>query len=201
MSVRKSELPEHLGKTYTPTVEIIDEEGTGYITDKIKTAVGMLEEDFQEYGYKVSKAIVPSGMTREIDVYLDGMDTYFKIHVDRNTSESAEDAVRMINYLDKKDIKAQYVDVRIAGRAYYKGVGKIRTFPQQQSRLVENLYNIFAKIPKNCQKKHLHFKIKTIILKSVDKRIKTTNKKNRYERSGDKDTRRVRLRSYSPVQE
>ena len=118
---KKSELPEHLGKTYTPTVEIIDEEGTGYITDKIKTAVGMLEEDFQEYGYKVSKAIVPSGMTREIDIYLDGMDTYFKIHVDRNTSESAEDAVRMIDYLDKKDIKAQYVDVRIAGRAYYKG--------------------------------------------------------------------------------
>jgi hypothetical protein len=68
-------------------------------------------------------------------------------------------------------------------------------------RLVENLYNKFAKIPKNCRKKHLHFKIKTIILKSVDKRIKTTNKKNRYERSGDKDTRRVRLRSYSPVQE
>ena len=59
-------------------------------------------------------------MTREVDVYLEGMDTYFKIHVDRSTSESAEDAVRMIDYLDKKDIKAKYVDIRIAGRAYYK---------------------------------------------------------------------------------
>lgn len=117
---KKNELPEHLGKTYTPTVEIIDEDGSGYITDKIKSAVGMLEEDFQEYGYKVAKALVPAGMTREVDIYLDGMDTYFKVHVDRSTSESAEDAVRMINYLDKKDIKAKYVDVRIAGRAYYK---------------------------------------------------------------------------------
>lgn len=117
---KKNELPEHLGKTYTSTVEIIDEDGSGYITDKIKSAVGMLEEDFQEYGYKVAKALVPAGMTREVDIYLDGMDTYFKVHVDRSTSESAEDAVRMINYLDKKDIKAKYVDVRIAGRAYYK---------------------------------------------------------------------------------
>lgn len=117
---KKNELPEHLGKVYTPTVEIIDEDGSGYITDKIKTAVGMLEEDFQDLGYKVIKVIVPAGMTREVDVYLEGMDTYFKIHVDRSTSESAEDAVRMIDYLDKKDIKAKYVDVRIAGRAYYK---------------------------------------------------------------------------------
>ena len=117
---KKNELPEHLGKVYTPTVEIIDEDGSGYITDKIKTAVGMLEEDFQDLGYKVIKVIVPAGMTREVDVYLEGMGTYFKIHVDRSTSESAEDAVRMIDYLDKKDIKAKYVDIRIAGRAYYK---------------------------------------------------------------------------------
>ena len=117
---KKDELPETYAKEYKPSVEIIDEDGSGYITDKIKTAVGMLEEDFSDLGYKVNKAIVPTGTTREVDVYLDGMETYFKIHVDRSTSESAEDAVRMINYLDGKDKKATYVDVRIAGRAYYK---------------------------------------------------------------------------------
>lgn len=117
---KKNELPAHIGKEYKPTVEIIDEDGSGYITDKIKSTVGMLEEDFQDFGYKVSRAIVPTATTREIDVYLDGMETYFKIHIDRSTSESAEDAVRMIDYLDKKEITAQYVDVRIAGRAYYK---------------------------------------------------------------------------------
>jgi predicted nucleic acid-binding Zn ribbon protein len=117
---RKNELNIPTEKIYKPSVEIIDEDGSGYITDKIKTAVGMLEEDFQDYGYLVAKAIVPSGTTREIDIYLNGMKTYFKIHVDRNTAESAEDAVRMINYLDKNDKTATYVDVRIAGRAYYK---------------------------------------------------------------------------------
>lgn len=117
---KKNVVPEHIGKEYVPTVEIIDEDDSGYITDKIKSTVGMLEEDFQEYGYKVSRAIVPAGMTREVDVYLEGMETYFKIYIDRSTSEAVEDAVRMINYLEGKEIKARYVDVRIAGRAYYK---------------------------------------------------------------------------------
>lgn len=117
---RKNELPESYTKVYKPTVEIIDEDGSGYITDKIKMTVGMLEEDFQDYGYKVKKAIVPASTTREVDVYLEGVDMYFKIHVDRNAAESAEDSVRMINYLEKEDKKASYVDVRIAGRAYWK---------------------------------------------------------------------------------
>lgn len=117
---KKDELPESYTKVYKPTVEIIDEDGSGYITDKIKTAVGMLEEDFSEVGYKVTKAIVPTGTTREVDVYLEGIEPYFKIHIDRGTAESAEDAVRMIKYLEKNEKKAVYVDVRIAGRAYYK---------------------------------------------------------------------------------
>ena len=117
---KKRELPDSYTKIYNPSVEIIDEDGSGYITDKIKTAVGMLEEDFGELGYKVTKAIVPSGTTREVDIYLENIDAYFKIHVDRNTAESAEDAVRMINYLEKEEKKAGYIDVRIAGRAYYK---------------------------------------------------------------------------------
>ena len=48
------------------------------------------------------------------------METFFKIHLDRNAAESAEDAVRMINFLESNEKKATYVDVRIAGRAYYK---------------------------------------------------------------------------------
>ncbi len=117
---KKDELPPNLGKHYTPTVDIIDEDGSGYVTDKIKSAVGMLEADFQDLGYKVSKVIVPSNMTREVDVYLEGQEPYFKIHIDRNTAASAEDVVRMINFLEKNNKKAKYVDVRIAGRAYYK---------------------------------------------------------------------------------
>jgi len=117
---KKNELVLPEEKVYKPSVQIIDEDGSGYVTDKIKTAVGMLEEDFQDFGYSVLKVVVPENTTREIDVYLYGVEPYFKIHVDRNTYESAEDAVRMINYLDRVEKTAKYVDVRIAGRAYYK---------------------------------------------------------------------------------
>lgn len=117
---KKNEMDIPQEKVYKPSIEIIDEDGSGYVTDKIKTAVGMLEEDFQWFGYKVTRAVVPTGTTREIDIYLDGMEMYFKIHVDRNTAESAEDAVRMIKYLESKEKTATYVDVRIAGRAYWK---------------------------------------------------------------------------------
>lgn len=118
---KKNELPNQNEKKYQPKVEIVDAAGAGYITDKIKTTVGMLEEDFLNLGYRVSKAIVPANTAREIDIFLEGVEPFFKIHVDRNTAESAEDAVRMIKHLSKQQKKAIYVDVRIAGRAYYKG--------------------------------------------------------------------------------
>ena len=105
---------------YVPTVEIIDESGTGYVTDKIKDFVGMLEADFKDYGYKVSKAIVPVGKTREVDVYLENRNEYYKCQIDRNSAETAEDAARMIRYLDGQGKSASYVDLRISGRAYYK---------------------------------------------------------------------------------
>lgn len=117
---KKEDLPDIFSKTYTPTVEIIDEAGAEYITDKIKTTVGMLEEDLQEYGYKVAKVIVPAKTAREIDVYIEKITPYFKVHVDRNTAGTAEDIKRMIDFLDKKNKKPNYVDVRLAGRAYYK---------------------------------------------------------------------------------
>jgi len=105
---------------YTPTVEIVDEGGTGYVTDKIKEFVGMAEADFKDYGYKVIKAIVPAGKTREVDIYLEGRTEFYKCQIDRSAAETAEDATRMIKYLDERGKTASYVDVRIAGRAYYK---------------------------------------------------------------------------------
>lgn len=117
---KNESVPASTGKKYVPSITIEDESGTGYITDKIKDFVGMLESDFKDLGYKVTRAIVPVGKTREVDIYLDGRNEYFKCQIDRNTAETAEDAVRMMNYLDKNGKSASYVDIRISGRAYYK---------------------------------------------------------------------------------
>ncbi|MBQ6486334.1 hypothetical protein IJI76_01220 [Candidatus Saccharibacteria bacterium] len=117
---KKNEVMPTPGKEYNPTVEIIDEGGSGYVTDKIKTYVGKIERDLNDLGYKLIRAIIPAAKTREIDVYIEGRNEYYKCHLDRDTAETAEDVGRMVNYLDSKEIKPTYVDVRLSGRAYYK---------------------------------------------------------------------------------
>ncbi|MDO4979199.1 MAG: hypothetical protein Q4E47_03555 [Candidatus Saccharibacteria bacterium] len=110
--------------TYTPTVEIIDEGDTNYVTDKIKNYVGRIEKDFFDLGYKVSRVVLPTGKTRELDIYLDGRNEYYKCSLDRGTAETAEDSIRMVKYLDDKKISATYVDVRLPERAYFKTADK-----------------------------------------------------------------------------
>ena len=105
---------------YEPTVEIIDEDSSNYITERMKEYVGRTEKDFRDAGYTVIKAIIPSGKTREVDIYLDGREEYYKMNLDRSTSVSVEDATRMIEYLTKSNVTPSYVDVRIAGKAFYK---------------------------------------------------------------------------------
>ena len=105
---------------YTPTVNIEDESGAGYVTERMKEYVGRVEKDFQAYGYKVVRAVVPRGKAREIDVYLDGRKEFYKLNLDRGSAVSAEDATRMIKYIDEHSLSPEYVDVRVEERAYYK---------------------------------------------------------------------------------
>jgi predicted nucleic acid-binding Zn ribbon protein len=117
---KKNEIEIRGADEYRPTVDIIDEANAGYITDRIKKYVGQTEQDFYDVGYKVSRVILPIGKTRELDFYIEGREEYYKFNLDRGTAESVEDVIRMIRYLKEKNIKATYVDVRIAERAYYK---------------------------------------------------------------------------------
>ena len=113
--------PETLSEeVFTPTVAIEDESGSGLVTSRMKEYVGMLENDFKDSGYKVARAVVPSGKTREIDIYLDGRNEFYKTNIDRGAGVTVEDVVRMIRYLDKNGVGPSYVDVRVAGKAYYK---------------------------------------------------------------------------------
>lgn len=105
---------------YVPTVEVVDEDGSDYITERMKQYVGMMEEDAKDSNLSVSKAIIPVGKAREVDVYFEGRNEFYKCNLDRGTAESLEDIVRMIEYLKKNAIEASYVDVRLEGRAYLK---------------------------------------------------------------------------------
>ncbi len=106
---------------YKPTIEIIDENTGGTITSRMSQYIGQAESDFREYNLIPIKAVIPSGAIREVDFYFDSRPGYIKTTMDRDTAVSAEDAFRMVRYLENQGItEYQYIDVRLPGKAYWK---------------------------------------------------------------------------------
>ncbi len=68
---------------------------------------------------RVVEIIIPSS-AREIDLKLEGRGYIIKTHIDRDPLQQAEDIINALAYLDSKNIVPQYVDVRVAGKAFYK---------------------------------------------------------------------------------
>lgn len=109
--------------TYKPTIEIIDEDAVsgGTVSSRMKDYVGQAEVDFRALGLVPVKAVIPKGAIREIDFYLEGKPGFIKTTLDRGTAVSAEDAKRMLDYLEEKGIMTfEYIDVRTEGKAYWK---------------------------------------------------------------------------------
>ena len=102
-----------------PTVEIIDESNAG-ISPRTKLFVWRLEQEAGDYGLKISRVVLPRGLVREVDIYFDNREEKFKMQLDRSPAVMMEDANRIIKYLDGERIKAEYVDVRVEGRGYFK---------------------------------------------------------------------------------
>lgn len=105
---------------YEIKAEIVDEDQRGQISARVKNYIGQLEQDFRDLGKTVRRVVLPAGTSRELYVDLEDEEVYFKVNMDRDSAVSAEDAVRMLKYLEERDLKPEYVDVRIDGRAYYK---------------------------------------------------------------------------------
>ena len=106
-----------------PTIEIIDEDASAgsRITNRMRSYIGQAEQDFRDLGYRPTKAVIPSGAIREVDFYLESHPGFIKLHIDRPTATSVEDADRMLRYLaDQDTTEFQYIDVRLAGKAYWK---------------------------------------------------------------------------------
>ncbi len=105
---------------YSPTVPIVDEDSRAQISTRMKEYIGKLERDFKDLGYQVEKVTLPTGTTRELYVDLAGYDLFIKVNLDRGSAVSTEDAMRMLKYLEEKDLHPQYIDVRVEGKGYYK---------------------------------------------------------------------------------
>lgn len=105
---------------YQIKAQIVDEDNRGRISQRTKDYIAQLEQDFADLGYRVTQVILPTGMSRELYVDVEGEETYLKVNTDRGTAVTAEDADRILRYLREHDLHPSYADVRVEGRAYYK---------------------------------------------------------------------------------
>ena len=108
---------------YSPSIEIIDEASAsgGSITSRMREYIGQIEYDLKELGYQPIKAIIRLHSIREVDIYLEHYTGYLKTIIDRGAGVTAEDADRMLHYLEEQGIADfEYIDLRIDGKAYWK---------------------------------------------------------------------------------
>ena len=115
----------------TPTVQIVDQSGVSPEQGSIVASARLLSfvgrvvslsaaPGAQGQGsYVVTQAILPSGTTREIIITLKDVQPQIKLSIDRGAGEQVEDMIRSLNFLKSQGRAAQYIDVRISGRAAY----------------------------------------------------------------------------------
>lgn len=103
-----------------PTVTIVDENVGDNVSTRVKTFVARLEADAAEKNTQVDHVVLPFQKAREILIYYVGRNEYYRMTTERGSAVQAEDAERMMRYLDEKGLTPEYVDLRIEGKAYYK---------------------------------------------------------------------------------
>ncbi|NTW61277.1 hypothetical protein HGB24_01130 [Candidatus Saccharibacteria bacterium] len=110
-----------------PAVQIVDESGaviqatgTEIISNRFLGYVGRVVAIASDYGYTVTQATLPAGMTRELDIKVQGSGSTIKLVIDRPVGEQIEDMARSLRYLASRGINASYIDVRVSGKAFYQ---------------------------------------------------------------------------------
>jgi hypothetical protein len=121
------------GTTFThnyysqPSVEVDDRSGTSSLgssaiaSSSMIRYIGQLISLLQSNGVgTVQKVVLPVGMIRELDVYLQGRAYYIKVQLDRDVASQAADVKAAVTYIDAHGGAQKYVDVRVQGKAFYR---------------------------------------------------------------------------------
>ncbi len=109
-----------------PAVAVVDQSGIQAKNNEVLASnsflafMGYTFKAFEQQGFAVNKVVLPANTTRQIQVSLENVAYTVKLTVDRPAGEQAEDAVRAIKYLSSKGYAAEYIDVRVSGKAFYK---------------------------------------------------------------------------------
>lgn len=109
-----------------PTVQIIDQSGASpdqgqtVASSRLLSFVGRVVALSEQGSRVVTEAILPVGTTRQLEFKLEGIQPFVKMTIDRGAGEQVEDMSRALDYLAQQNIGAEYLDVRVEGRAAYR---------------------------------------------------------------------------------
>lgn len=110
-----------------PAVEVDDQSGasvsgsSAIASSSMIRYIGQLIAALQSNGTgTVTRVVLPAGMIRELDVYVQGREYRVKVQLDRDVALQAADVKVALSYIDAHGGAKEYVDVRVAGKAYYK---------------------------------------------------------------------------------
>jgi hypothetical protein len=95
-------------------------DGGAVASSRFLTFVGQVSAALAKSDLRVEKVDIPAGAIRYVNVFLQGKTYPFMAHIDRDPAEQAADIVVMAKYLDANHIMPHYVDVRVAGKAFWK---------------------------------------------------------------------------------
>ena len=116
------------GRNYfaDPTVQVVDESGVvvnggeTVASNRFLGFIGRVAGLSRDAGMVVTDVILPRGMTREVDIRVQGIGYPIRFSVDRGAGEQVEDMQRATAWLTAHEQQPEYLDVRVSRRAFYK---------------------------------------------------------------------------------
>lgn len=109
-----------------PGVKVVDqsgvpiEAGRAVASNRFLGFLGLTVGMAKTYGYKVQEVVLPRDTTHQIELKIDGVSYPVKLSVDRAAGGQVEDMARAVKWLHDNGKNPQYLDVRVAGKAFYR---------------------------------------------------------------------------------
>jgi hypothetical protein len=109
-----------------PTVAVTDQSGippdeSGVVaSSRFIRFLGQIVAAVNGYGKGIVMSVIIPPATKEVDLKLGGREYVIKTNTDRDPLQEAEDIANALKFFDQRGIKPQYVDVRVAHKAFYK---------------------------------------------------------------------------------
>lgn len=109
-----------------PNIEIINTNTAAGLPQDVTVShqflgfVGQVVGQAKKQGLTVTKATIPLLTVRQLEIQMSGVGYRAKLTTDRSAGEQVEDIVRVMRHLKQRGVTPQYIDVRVAGKAFYK---------------------------------------------------------------------------------